>query len=271
VDEHVGLGFVPGIFGDDLWDRILHLPIVARAGAGSSSGLSTSASSSGILHSGFRPCLASWGGASLTFPSHGLSYPPVKSSRPDTVRSCSCRLGPDWVTVNAQRGKVTRVSLGSKGAGDDRNLARDLESVLRGGRIPRLLHVDTTGLTDFTRKVLGRCAAIGPGQVMTYSELATSVGRPMAARAVGQVMANNQFPLLIPCHRVVGAGRRLTGFGGGVAMKERLLAHEGWKFEGKGRSRRLVERSQKPDTRNQNAEVPVNSRRKGSGAGARSG
>jgi O-6-methylguanine DNA methyltransferase len=75
---------------------------------------------------------------------------------------------------------------------------------------------------------------------MTYSELATAVGRPRAARAVGQVMANNPFALLIPCHRVVGSGHALHGFGGGLAMKEWLLEQEGWRFEGRGRSRSLI-------------------------------
>ncbi len=67
---------------------------------------------------------------------------------------------------------------------------------------------------------------------MTYGELAQAVGRPKAARAVGQVLARNPFPLLIPCHRVVGTGHRLTGFRGGLAWKEYLLAHEGWRIAG---------------------------------------
>jgi len=164
----------------------------------------------------------------------------VDNSRPDAIQSRSCRLGPHWVTVECQGGKVAGVTLGRKGARDDRKLARDLECVLDGGRIPEYLHVDTTRLSGFTRRVLGRCAGIRPGQVMTYSELARAAGRTKAARAVGQVMARNPFPVLIPCHRVVGAGRRLTGYGGGIAMKERLLAAEGWQSEGTGRSRRLT-------------------------------
>ena len=53
-------------------------------------------------------------------------------------------------------------------------------------------------------------------------------------------MANNPFALLIPCHRVVGSDSTLYGFGGGLDMKEWLLAREGWQFEGKGKSRRLA-------------------------------
>ena len=102
------------------------------------------------------------------------------------------------------------------------------------------MHVDAAQLPEFTRKVLGRCAGIRSGQVMTYSELASAAGRPKAARAVGQVMANNPFALLIPCHRVVGSDYSLHGFGGGLDMKEWLLAQEGWQFVGKNRGRRLA-------------------------------
>jgi len=128
-----------------------------------------------------------------------------------------------------------------------------------------------TGVWPGICGVLGRCAGIRPGEVMSYAELAKAVGHPRAARAVGRVMAGNPFPLLIPCHRVVGSDYSLHGFGGGLGMKEWLLAQEGWQFEGKGGGRRLGERIKKSDTRNRNAEVPGNSRRRRSGAGARSG
>jgi len=92
---------------------------------------------------------------------------------------------------------------------------------------------------------------------MTYSEVAQAVGRPRAARAVGQVMASNPFALLIPCHRVVGSDSSLHGFGGGLDMKEWLLAREGWEFESSGSARRLKSRakSQKPEVRGRGAEV----------------
>jgi len=159
----------------------------------------------------------------LTFPTYDLRYPLVKTRRSVAIRRRSCRLGPHWVTVDSHGGKVTGVALDSEGSGDDRELARDLERVLRGGRVPKHLSTDTDGLPAFTRKVLSRCARIRPGQVMTYSSLAKAVGRPKATRAVGQVMANNPFALLIPCHRVVGSDYSLHGFGGGLDMKEWLL------------------------------------------------
>jgi methylated-DNA-[protein]-cysteine S-methyltransferase len=164
----------------------------------------------------------------------------VNSRKLDAIERRSCRLGPHWVTVERREGEVTAVTLGTKGARDDRKLAKDLERVLDGGKVPERLRVSTVALTGFELKVLGRCARIPPGQVMTYSELAQAVGHPRAARAVGQVMAGNPYALLIPCHRVIGSDRSLHGFGGGLDMKEWLLAREGWRFEGKGRGRRLV-------------------------------
>jgi O-6-methylguanine DNA methyltransferase len=168
--------------------------------------------------------------------------------RPEAACSRSCRLGPFWVAVACRDGKVSRVTLGSRGKTDDRRLARDLDRVLAGGRAPDYLRFDTSPLSGFDRKVLDKCAEIGSGEVMTYAELAGAAGRPKAARAVGQAMANNPFALLVPCHRVVGSDHSLHGFGGGLAMKEWLLAREGWQFEGAGGKRRLKSegKGQKP-------------------------
>ncbi len=83
-------------------------------------------------------------------------------------------------------------------------------------------------LTLFQRRVLTACRAIRWGETRSYAELAALVGSPRAARAVGTVMAHNPFPIVIPCHRVVGSNHRLGGFSapGGLALKQRLLANE---------------------------------------------
>jgi len=65
------------------------------------------------------------------------------------------------------------------------------------------------------------------GETRTYGEMAAMIGRPEAARAVGRANATNRLPLVVPCHRVLGADGSLTGFGGGLHLKVRLLAHEG--------------------------------------------
>jgi methylated-DNA-[protein]-cysteine S-methyltransferase len=83
-------------------------------------------------------------------------------------------------------------------------------------------------LSPFQRRVVKACRAIRPGQRRTYGELAAAAGSPGAARAVGQVMASNRVPLIVPCHRVVASGGGLGGFSApqGLAMKRRLLAME---------------------------------------------
>jgi methylated-DNA-[protein]-cysteine S-methyltransferase len=82
-------------------------------------------------------------------------------------------------------------------------------------------------LTDFSVQVLKQTCKIQHGKVATYSGLAAKLGRPGAARAVGTALANNPFPLIVPCHRVVRADRSLGGFGGGLKMKRELLDREG--------------------------------------------
>lgn len=79
----------------------------------------------------------------------------------------------------------------------------------------------------FQREVWHALARIPYGMTISYAELARSVGRPGAARAVGRANATNPIPVVVPCHRVIGASGALTGYGGGMARKEFLLAHEG--------------------------------------------
>lgn len=92
----------------------------------------------------------------------------------------------------------------------------------------RDLPIELRGCTAFAQRVLRRCRQIPYGQTLSYAQLAAAVGSPQAARAVGNVMAHNRIPLVIPCHRVVGAGGGLGGYSapGGVRVKRRLLAME---------------------------------------------
>ena len=78
-------------------------------------------------------------------------------------------------------------------------------------------------------QVVRACRKIGRGRTRTYGELAAAAGSPGASRAVGSVMAKNRFPIIVPCHRVVGAGGSLGGFSAptGLNLKERMLALEG--------------------------------------------
>jgi len=81
-------------------------------------------------------------------------------------------------------------------------------------------------VTPFQREVLDALARVPFGKTRTYGELARCVGRPRASRAVGMALGRNPLPIVLPCHRVVGANGRLTGFGGGIERKRWLLEHE---------------------------------------------
>ena len=89
------------------------------------------------------------------------------------------------------------------------------------------LEFDLRGRTQFQRAVLEAVAVIPRGEVRTYGEIALAVGRPGAARAVGEVMRTNQIPVLIPCHRVVRAGGDVGRYTPDPAIKRRLLESEG--------------------------------------------
>jgi methylated-DNA-[protein]-cysteine S-methyltransferase len=80
--------------------------------------------------------------------------------------------------------------------------------------------------TAFQRSVWDALAEIPYGSTTTYSELAAKIGRPGACRAVGAANGRNPLPVIVPCHRVIGAAGALTGYGGGLARKRRLLALE---------------------------------------------
>ena len=88
--------------------------------------------------------------------------------------------------------------------------------------------VDISELTPFEQAALRATAQIPPGEVRSYSWVASQIGRPRAARAVGQVMARNPLPLLFPCHRVVDSSGDLHNYGYGIEMKARLLRMEGY-------------------------------------------
>jgi methylated-DNA-[protein]-cysteine S-methyltransferase len=83
-----------------------------------------------------------------------------------------------------------------------------------------------TGGTPFQRSVWKALREIPCGETRTYSELARRIGRPAAVRAVGMANGSNPVPVVVPCHRVVGADGTLTGYGGGLDRKRWLLAHE---------------------------------------------
>ncbi len=107
--------------------------------------------------------------------------------------------------------------------------ARQMADYLAGRRRAFDVPVDLSASTDFQRQVLLAACQIPRGQVITYRDLAQRIGKPLAARAVGQALSRNPVPIVVPCHRVLAADGSLRGYLGseGTATKERLLRLEG--------------------------------------------
>jgi len=80
--------------------------------------------------------------------------------------------------------------------------------------------------TLFQRNVWLKLCDIRFGETISYGELAKRIGNPKASRAVGLANGQNPIPIIIPCHRVIGSNGKLTGYGGGLPIKEKLLALE---------------------------------------------
>ena len=104
-----------------------------------------------------------------------------------------------------------------------------IKEYLAGDRTSFDLPIDLRGRTDFQRLVLWAARDVPRGGLATYGEIARIIGRPQAARAVGQALARNPVPIVIPCHRVVAADGSLTGYSGGrgIETKQALLKLEG--------------------------------------------
>jgi len=149
----------------------------------------------------FGTCAVAWNEAGLT---RFLLPDPDRPSgtRPDAQP-------PEWVSD-----VIARVQ---------RHLAGDLQDFFD-------LRYDFTRVPDFVRAVLHAVLQVKPGATTSYGALASVIGQPAgASRAVGTALGSNPWPLLIPCHRVVAADGKMTGFSGpgGVATKIKLLALEG--------------------------------------------
>jgi methylated-DNA-[protein]-cysteine S-methyltransferase len=104
---------------------------------------------------------------------------------------------------------------------------RQLGEYFDGARQHFELQLDRRLMTSFAREVLGATARVPFGHVATYGAVAEQIGRPKAARAVGAALGSNPIPIVVPCHRVVGASGSLTGYAGGLDRKAFLLHLEG--------------------------------------------
>jgi methylated-DNA-[protein]-cysteine S-methyltransferase len=138
-----------------------------------------------------------------------------------------------WVD---ERGRLVRFNLSAKGAAkvdltavhDERAIARvrkQVEEYCAGKRTDFDLELAPTG-TEFQRAVWNALLEIPYGETRSYGEVARAIGQPKAARGVGSANHANPIGLIVPCHRVIGADGSLTGYGGGLPLKQALLAHE---------------------------------------------
>lgn len=150
------------------------------------------------------PCSLAWNGADLTaFALPGTDQ--ASSAEPTGLPAAT----PDWV-----RELVARVQ---------RHLAGELQDFTG-------VALDYSRVAPFARRVYEATRKVPAGRTCTYGELAGMLGEPPgASRAIGALLGANPWPLIVPCHRIVGAKGRLTGFSaaGGVRTKARLLALEG--------------------------------------------
>ena len=110
----------------------------------------------------------------------------------------------------------------------------DIVALLNGEKKSlRAIQLDLTRVQPFNARVYQTTRAIPPGVTRTYGEVARAMGEPDGARAVGQALGRNPFPIVVPCHRVVGVDGKLVGFSatGGIRTKLKMLEIEGWKAE----------------------------------------
>ncbi len=136
----------------------------------------------------------------------------------------------EFVARVARRTKVTPVR------SDDRvrEALRQVQEYLDGQRTTFDLPLDMSALSEFQRRVLNIALKIPRGKVLTYHDVAKAIGKPQAARAVGQALGHNPVPIVIPCHRVLGSDGSLHGYsgGGGIKTKAWLLRLEGASLPG---------------------------------------
>ena len=131
------------------------------------------------------------------------------------------------LTVTTNGTAVTRIEFGrhtdrSPQSNMERRVNDELQEYFDGQRKDFTFPIEAEG-SEFNRRVWERVAHIPYGHTVTYGEIAREFGNVGAARAVGTANGRNPIPIVIPCHRVVAAGGKLGGFGGGLPLKRKLL------------------------------------------------
>lgn len=141
-----------------------------------------------------------------------------------------------WISIEDNGEALTKINFegasgetyGEKTLINERALSQ-LEEFFAGKRKAFALPAFAAG-TEFMQKVWQALASIPYGEVRTYGDIAKQIGAPKAYRAVGMACNRNHLPIIIPCHRVIGANGRLVGYAGGLEIKATLLALEKTNF-----------------------------------------
>jgi methylated-DNA-[protein]-cysteine S-methyltransferase len=133
--------------------------------------------------------------------------------------------GPAWASIDSA-GAITVFHFGpGDGPGSSREVGRQLDEFFAGERQAFDFPLAPRG-SEFQKRVWAELLKIPIGETISYGELARRIGNPAASRAVGRANATNPIALIVPCHRVIGTSGKLTGYGGGLDLKERLLFWE---------------------------------------------
>jgi methylated-DNA-[protein]-cysteine S-methyltransferase len=150
-------------------------------------------------------------------------------------RWCQSPVGRLLLAGNAKSLKLVSFADGKRGVAPQREWAEDeeafadvieqLKQYFRGKLTEFDLHLEMEG-TEFQKSVWKQLQKIPYGQTISYKQLAERVGNPQASRAVGAANGANPIPIIVPCHRVIGHDGGLTGFGGGLPFKKKLLELE---------------------------------------------
>ena len=134
-------------------------------------------------------------------------------------------IGPLGVTVAGDT--VINVRFGARpGPSAEHPAAAQLTEYFAGELTDFTVPFELRGGSEFEQAVWAEIAKIPYGEMITYGAIATALGDPGAARAVGTACNHNPIPVIVPCHRVVGAGGKMVGFGGGLDRKRKLLELE---------------------------------------------
>lgn len=147
--------------------------------------------------------------------------------------SCFFNSPKGWLQISASTAGITKISPSENRPGKSatsRNpiivqCCNELAEYFNHSRTSFTVPLDVKG-SDFQMKVWKSLAEIPYGVTTTYGAIARKCGRPKAFQAVGQIVGNNPIPIILPCHRVMGANGKLTGFGWGIPWKIWLLQHE---------------------------------------------